>query len=460
MADTAHSRQAREPKIIARVRVSPGYFIVAALATFASLVLLRTHRDLAALVLVLLTWVVTPVLMITDRLSFDGSRLFRTGVLPFLSRVFRGRGTQLIVDNIERVDVSTLRTLRRGGSVRYRYRIEISGDGQAFVFASGGYKFRRLVKLLLSSMPEQKLDARACELRDYLCEPKELNKLVNELGVANLSLLEQTAEAADVRIERRLNSELASTANETARAELLRKAGNHLRVAGRLREAAEAFRRALHISGSNACMIYEYARLMRSQAAAFGDADLLARASAALRLAQIRASRDARLLERIGESFLEFGQPRRAAKAFRFALESDNPSYRAQVGLAEIALSEGKLAHVIHHYREADRLAPDRASARFAQREADYYALLNDDDDYLSAELRRMNWLEAAGRVQQLAARASFGALLIALVGPYLSPAVASVGWALASSSIIGWSGALVLKRFLSRRRRGADQAA
>jgi len=207
-------------------------------------------------------------------------------------------------------------------------------------------------------------------------------------------------------------------------------------------------------------MIYEYARLMRSQAAAFGDADLLARASAALRLAQIRASRDARLLERIGESFLEFGQPRRAAKAFRFALESDNPSYRAQVGLAEIALSEGKLAHVIHHYREADRLAPDRASARFAQREADYYALLNDDDDYLSAELRRMNWLEAAGRVQQLAARASFGALLIALVGPYLSPAVASVGWALASSSIIGWSGALVLKRFLSRRRRGADQAA
>src|SRR5438477_11982572 len=87
MADTAQSRQARKPMRIATVRVSPGYFIVAALATFASLVLLRTHRDLAALVLVLLTWVVTPVLVITDRLSFDGSRLFRTGVRPFLSRV-------------------------------------------------------------------------------------------------------------------------------------------------------------------------------------------------------------------------------------------------------------------------------------------------------------------------------------------------------------------------------------
>jgi len=41
------------------------------------------------------------------------------------------------VEDIERVDVATLRTLRRGGSVRYRYRIEIAGRERVFAFASG-----------------------------------------------------------------------------------------------------------------------------------------------------------------------------------------------------------------------------------------------------------------------------------------------------------------------------------
>jgi hypothetical protein len=47
----------------------------------------------------------------------------------------------------------------------------------------------------------------------------------------------------------------------------------------------------------------------------------------------------------------------------------------------------------------------------------------------------------------------SFGALLVALTGSFLDQIVAGVGWALASSSIIGWSGALLTKKFLSRRR-------
>ena len=58
------------------------------------------------------------------------------------------------------------------------------------------------------------------------------------------------------------------------RAAPLREAANELRMAGRLRESAEAFRRALHISGS-AGTIYEYGRLLRSQAAAFGEMVIL-----------------------------------------------------------------------------------------------------------------------------------------------------------------------------------------
>jgi tetratricopeptide (TPR) repeat protein len=220
-----------------------------------------------------------------------------------------------------------------------------------------------------------------------------------------------------------------------------------------LRESAEAFRRALHFSPRNAWLLYEYARLLRSQASAFGDARLLARGCAALKLALLRSSEDPRLLERVGESFFEFGQTGRAAKALRRALDIDQNSFRASTALAEIALSEGKLAHVIHHYRDAARIASDQASAGMARREADYYSRLNDDDDYLSAELRRMNWLEGAGRIQQFSARVSFAALFVALTGSFVDQIVAGVGWAVASSSVMGWSAAVVLKKVLGRRR-------
>jgi len=449
LAETARTRGAiAKPKPLASVRVSPGgHFAVAALLTFASLVLLRTNRDLAALVLIGATWIVIPTLVLTDRLYFDGQTLFRSGLTALLSRLLRGQRPRLSVTDIERVEVATLRTLRRGGSVRYRYRVEISGKGLNFTFASGGKRFRRMVNCLLPRIATEKLDARACELRDYLIDPKELRVAVDQLGIATDSILEQTEESARHRIEKHAN-------HDPDRARLLRKAGNELRVAGRLRESGEAFRRALHLSGSEPWLIFEYARLLRSQAAAFGDARLLNRACAALRLAGIRGAQDAILLARIGESFWEFGKATRAAKAFTRSIDLDENSYIGQLGLAEIALSEGKLAHVIHHYNDATRVAPDQATAHMARREAEYYSRLNGDDDYLSSELRRMNWLEGAGRVQQLTARVSFAALLLALTGSVIDQVVAGVGWALASSSIIGWSGALLTKRFLSRRRR------
>jgi hypothetical protein len=109
---------------------------------------------------------------------------------------------------------------------------------------------------------------------------------------------------------------------------------------------------------------------------------------------------------------------------------------------------------VIHHYREAARVAPDASTAQMSRTEADYYTRLNDDDDYLSAELRRMNWLEHANRVQQFSARVSFAALFVALAGSFFESLVSGVAWALASSSIIGWSGALLIRKVLSRRRR------
>ena len=436
------------------IRVSPGgYFALAALLTFVAMILLRTQKDLAALSLITATWILTPVLVATDRLYFDGETLFRSGLLPLLSRLIRARRPELSLAEVESVEVATVRTLRRGGSVRYRYSVEVSGRGHTFVFASGGKKFRPMAQALLPFVADHKLDARATELRDYLCDAKELNKQLVDLEIATDAALGAMDDQARRHLEKRATITTPTTEKDEDRARSLAQAANRLRVAGRLRESGEAFRRALHFAPRDPWLLYQYARLLRSQASAFGNAHLLSRACAALKLSSLRGGQDARLLERVGESLFEFGQPGRAVKTLRRALDLDRNLFRASTGLAEVALSEGKLAHVIHHYRDAASVAPDAASARMARREADYYARLNDDDNYLSAELRRMNLLEGAARIQQFSARVSFAALFVALVGSFLDQVVASVAWAVASSAIVGWSGSLLARKILTRRR-------
>jgi hypothetical protein len=71
-----------------------------------------------------------------------------------------------------------------------------------------------------------------------------------------------------------------------------------------------------------------------------------------------------------------------------------------------------------------------------------------------------MNWLEGANRVQRLTARVSFAAMLVALVGSSVDQVVAGLGWALASSSIIAWSGSLITRKLLAARGRPATSDA
>lgn len=441
---------------LASVRMSPGsYLAIGAILTFAALVCLRTQHDFLALILVTGTWTLVPLLVLTDRLSFDGATLKRSGFGTLPRRIFQRNLLRIAVADIEKIEVTSLRTLRRGGNVRYRYRVEISGSESSVSFASGGRQFRRMIQALFPQIGEHKLDARACELRDYLVDAKSARSEATRLGIAPALVLENAAEAAEKRIEKHRRENIQPTSEqELERATLLRRTANDLRMVGCLQQSAEAFRRALLITPRNAWMIYEYARLLKSQASAFGDARLLGRACAALKLASLRGRDDARLLERVGESFLEYCDPPRAAKTFRRALDVDENSYRAQLGLAEVALGDGKLAHVIHHYNDAVRCAPDKPTVRLARRESDYYSRLNNDEEYLAAELRRMNWLEGAGRIQRLTARVSFAALLMALIGSSIDQVVAGLGWAMASSSIIAWSGSLITRKFLSSRGR------
>lgn len=451
---------------LASVRISPGgYLAIAAIFTFISLVLLRLGHDLAALIEVALTWIIISLVMVTDRVTFDGKALSRRGLVAAFARLIKGRPIELRVDDIERAETTAVRTVRRGGRVRYRYRTEVTGKGISFVFASGS-GFRQLVKLTFATVPDDKLDARTRELRDHLTDSRSLRQTLELLRLASPSLLDNAGEPFPQHGNRKIRHQRAAPSVETSsadieRARLLRAAANQLRMAGRLRESGEAFRRALLVVPDDGGLLYEFARLLRSQASALGQARLLSRARAALRLAASRETLNAssedqagRLFNRMGETFLELGDAEPAARAFRRALEINPRMFRAQLGLADVALRDGKLAHVIHHYNDAARIASDQALVRFARREADYYARLNDDEDYLAAELRRINWLQNAQRVQRLAARSGFASILLALVGPSISPMAGAMGLAFATSSIVAWSGTLLAIRFLLPRRR------
>jgi tetratricopeptide (TPR) repeat protein len=440
---------------VASVRVSPGpYLALGSVITFVAALLLRAQYDAAALGLIAAVWLIIPILALSDRIIFDGTSLRRYGPLASLLHLLFGYRKQLGVDDFETVETQAVRTLRRGGRVRYRYRTQITGKGKEFVIVSGGRDYRKLVRELFPLIHESKLDNRSRDLRDYLNDPSFLNRKTELSQLAPSDLLDVTS---DFKLGRKLKRrvevpETPATAEELERARLLRRLGNELRVSGRLREAGEAFRRALNVRPHGAWLIYDFARLLRSQASAQSDARLLSRARAALRLASIRAKNDAVLLPLIGESFLECGDARHARRALEKAVEIDSGNFKARVGLADIALREGKLAHVIHQYREAARVSSEQALARYARSESDYYMQLNDDDDYLAAELRRINWLQSVTRIRRTALRVTNASVLLALIGGLIDPVAGGLGWSLASSALIVWVLTLLGTRMLFTR--------
>lgn len=442
---------------LASVRVSPGSYLAAAsVLTFGSALLLRSEMDVLALAAVAGGWLIVPILAFTDRIEFDGRVLSRRGPTPFLVRLVVGRQKRLCIEEVERVETQTLRTLRRGGRVRYRYRTRIVGKGAEFTFASGGRNYREMIRQLFPLLHPDKLDLRTLELRDHLCDPKALKRDVAALHLASADVLDSATldfKLGGKKVVAECQTEDLVSTVDCERASLLGQVGNKLRVAGRLNEAREAFRRALIVIPTDGRLIFEFARLLRSQASSLSDAKLLSRARAALRLSAMRAGTDPELLVLVGESFLEWGEAMRAQRSFQRAIDLEPGNFRARIGLANLALRDGKLAHVIHHYRDAARSASEKSLVGYARREGDYYALLNDDDDYLTSELRRINWLQHFLLVRRLAARVTNASILVALIIPYVDSAVAGLCWSLASSSLVAWISSLFAIKLLVTRR-------
>lgn len=436
----------------ASVRVSPGSYLSALLVfTVLATILFRFRLDYVAVVAFATGWLLMPVLAFTDRIVFDGKFIYRSGVLALIEGLIRGKKQRLSVEDIERIETVAVRTLIHGGRVHYRYRTEVTGKNLSFIFASGrGY--RNMIRKLFLTVNCEKLDTRSCELRDYYVEPNELETNVSLLGIQTNDKIENSA--ASSRANKKRKTFYPNTMQEKDKEQglLLRQTANQLRVTGRLKQAAEAFRRALTALPNDNWLLFEFARFLRSQANTLRDAGLLRRSSAALRLAKLRAKEDATLLSRIGESYFEFGEVDTAAKNFRQVIEQDMPSFRAEMGLAEVGIRNGKLAHVIHHYASAARIAPDKALQRLAQREIDYYSTLNSDEDYLDREIRRIDRLQFILFARRSSIRVTIIAFIFSLLSFAYDETLSNVGWAFTSISLALWCFFVMAGKFYTER--------
>lgn len=389
------------------------------------------------------------VLAATDKITFDGRRIRRTGWVYKLATRSLGVRDRLKVSDVEQVDTQVFRGIRRGGRMIFKFRTSIRGKGTLFVVLSGGRRFREFIRTLLPELKADVLDSRSIELRNYLSNPGDvlLRAITAKIPPSDIIEPSLTIEAKHAR------SSPAVDASSSLEANTLRQLGNELRLAGNVVRALEAFRRALIIAPADAWLLFDSARCLYSYSGARRDAKLQRRAIALMRLAERRAGQDGELLSLIGESYSQMGDWHRAAVVFRRIAETIGASFRSLRGQAEIALRDGKIAHVIHNFAEANRLSSTASLRRWTQTEVDYFTRLNDDDEYMELEVSRVNLLESLARTRRTALRITLLGALGVMIGVLLpDDLVANIGWAVSFAALAVWAAMLIGRRMLEAR--------
>lgn len=448
-------RPGRRLKRPLSVRVSPGnYFSAAFATTFLSAFAFYLERDIFGTALFFIALVLIPILAFTDRVSFDGRRLRRTGLLPGLWSYLNRSRIRLKLTDIEQVDTQSLRTIRRGGSLRYRYATSFRGNGTIITIVSGGAAYRRMIAAILPGLNPDVLDGRSAELCDHLLEPRKVRQLARLSQIPPVEVLESSV---PLKRSRRRSDDPASVPpppdRDVCRAQDLRSVGNKLRVSGSLLQAIEAFRRAVLLSPGDGWLLLEFARCLMAFAGAERDEKAQRRSVAMLRLAEKRAVGDRELLSRIGESYFQVGDWKRAASVFKRTLAEFGDSFRALRGLAEIALREGKIAHVIHNFAAANRSAATASLRRWTKGEVEYFSRLNEDNEYMELEVSRVNLLDTLFRARRTTFRIIFLGIPLILTGRLLENSLASnLGWGVSIVSLALWMIVSIGERALERR--------
>jgi len=445
------------PEQIVSIRVSPQSYLTALLlGTFFSSFLFYLEMDLPGVILFGLSWILIPFFALSDHISFDGKRLLRTGVVPKVWSWLNGSRRRLKIADIEQVETQAIRTIKRGDNIHYRYRTVIRGKGLSVAFAasgSGNENYRQIIKSILPRLSDNVLDNRSIELRDHLADPKETLMRAEFSRIPAADVLENSWKNSEKR-RKSLKQEYESLELfEDEKADDLRSLANELRLSGYLLQALEAFRRALILKPADARLLFEFARCLHSFAGTAHDNKLERRALAALRLSERRAADDGELLVRLGEWYFQIGNWNRAGNLFRDALDRIGENFRTARGLAEIALRDGKIAHVIHHFSTANRLAETPSLRRWSKGEADYFSHLNSDDEYMELEISRVNLLEGVERSNKTALRIAFFGFPAIIVGIMLEDTlIANIGWAVSTVSLLIWAGLIMSSRLLAQR--------
>ncbi|MFL6469078.1 MAG: tetratricopeptide repeat protein, partial [Pyrinomonadaceae bacterium] len=381
----------REIRLPVSIRAhAPSYVAVGFLSTFFAFLAFYLDFNWIGGVVLAIALICIPVFASTDMIVFDGRRLIRTGIIPRIWFKLHGLRSFLKVRNIEQVDTVTSGSLRYGGRVRILFRTTIYGNGPRIVFAGSGARYRRMVKALFGKLDVTILDIRSFELQKYVTEPREAIRIANELQIPASDVLEGAYKKVGQRKHETLEA-LDPRLSDSSKAAVLRNAANRLRMSGILVRAAEAFRRALRLEPNNAWLLFEFSRCLHLLAFVRRDRRLEHRAAAALRLAEKHAANDTELVERIAETYRQFGYSRRAANAYQSVVDRISDCFRSLIGLAEIALDEGKLAHVVHNFSAANRIAGTAALRRWTSAEAEYFSKLSEDDEYMELEVSRLN---------------------------------------------------------------------
>ena len=433
------------------IRVSPhSYFTALFLGTFFSALLFYLEIDIAGFALFAISWILLPFFALNDRVSFDGKSLIRTGLVPRFWSWFNGSRRRLKLTDIEQVETQSVRAIKRGGNVHYRYRTVIRGKGLGITIAPGGEDFRRMIKGILPRLSENVLDVRSIELREHLAEPKETLMRAEFSRIPSADVLEGALRKKGPRIKAANGIVLG----DDEKADELQSLANELRLSGYLLQALEAFRRALILRPEDARLLFEFARCLHSFAGMTRDPKLERKAIAALRLSERRAAGDGDLLARLGECYFHLGELRRAGNVFQSVVDTIGENFRAARGLAEMALREGKIAHVIHQFSAANRVAETPSLRRWTKGEAEYFSNLNSDEEYMELEVSRVSLLETLDRSKKTALRISTIAFPLVVVGLlFEDDLVANIGWAITTISLLDLDRqCIVSTRMLSQR--------
>jgi len=426
------------------------YLAASATGSFLAAYFVYIELDRIALSTILLSLLFYPVLAFTDRVVYDGRRLYRTGLIWKIWMKLTGQPRRIRPRSIVHVETETLRALRRGTNITYLYRTTLFGANISFRIGSGA-GYRNMIRDVLPLIPEGCLDIRSLELRDHLINPSMALGHARALNIPRSDVLDPTGALDSARGNRR--ERYVADADQVQKADELRTVANELRANGRLVQAIEAFRRAFRLNPRNGPLLYDFGRCMQSLAAAKKDPALERRSRAILRLAEAHSAGDVDLLTRLGETYFSAGLWQRAENAFKKASASKAAGYRIFRGLGELALRDGKIAHAINYFAQSAEVAKSKQLFRWATAETEYLRRINDDDEYMELELGRINLFDTFNGVRRTSLRIFLFGVLVTILGLFGGgEIVAEVGWAISGVSLFTSIASTLLRQTFASR--------